>query len=269
MNKKKLNLYGKSTHSRSSQDISEVQATQPAPDLKTDWREVQKTLNVYQSGNAILEVRILANQRSSQIHSMIMTNNSEGFSALRNALKAERLDDVPLYMTLNSIRTDVDVVRNVNKLHASGKTTADRHMSRYRFVHLDFDPVRESGTQATEDGVHAAQQLCEQLQEILAGFGFPTPIVAFSGNGYNLDYPADFEASKENAKRVNKFLHVLSERFSTPDVEIDVSTSNPARIIKLFGCPSKKGKNTPERPYRLTRILSVPEKQQESLVFQI
>ena len=47
--------------------------------------------------------------------------------------------------------------------------------------------------------------------------------------------------------------------FSSDEVLIDTSVSNPSRITKLYGTIAQKGANTPERPHRTSKILHTPE----------
>ena len=42
-------------------------------------------------------------------------------------------------------------------------------------------------------------------------------------------------------------------------MNVDTANFNAARIWKLYGTVSRKGDNTPERPYRRSRILSAPD----------
>ena len=42
-------------------------------------------------------------------------------------------------------------------------------------------------------------------------------------------------------------------------MKVDTSTFNPARIVKLYGTPARKGDSMPDRPHRLARLLDVPK----------
>lgn len=98
----------------------------------------------------------------------------------------------------------------------------------------------------------------ETVYKYLLEFGFPEATVSFSGNGYNLDFYTNLPNTDEVKKTIKSFLKTLSDNFSDEHVSIDTTTYNPSRIIKMYGCISAKGENTPERPYRTTAILSVP-----------
>lgn len=51
----------------------------------------------------------------------------------------------------------------------------------------------------------------------------------------------------------------LAERFNDAVTHIDTTVCNAARIMRIPGTLNAKGDNTPERPHRPARLLSVPE----------
>lgn len=67
------------------------------------------------------------------------------------------------------------------------------------------------------------------------------PIVADSGNGYHLLLPVKLENTKENAEVAKEFLAALDFLYSTEHVEVDRTTFNPSRIVKLHGTLACKG----------------------------
>ena len=50
--------------------------------------------------------------------------------------------------------------------------------------------------------------------------------------------------------------------FSDQRVKVDTTTFNPARIVKLYGTPARKGDSTEDRPHRLARLLEVPNERE-------
>ena len=50
----------------------------------------------------------------------------------------------------------------------------------------------------------------------------------------------------------------LAAEFADDAVDIDQKVFNPARISKVYGTVSRKGDDTPDRPHRLSRMLSAP-----------
>jgi len=88
--------------------------------------------------------------------------------------------------------------------------------------------------------------------------GWPTPIVADSGNGFHQLYRVDLPADDDRIKRC---LHALDLRFSDVAVKIDTAVFNPSRIVKLYGTKTMKGDDCPAlgRPHRMSRLLHVPD----------
>ena len=85
--------------------------------------------------------------------------------------------------------------------------------------------------------------------------GFEKPIVAESGNGVHLLYKVDFESNKATTTLMEMSLKTLDMLFSTPEIEVDKKNFNPARICKMYGTMARKGKDTAERPHRMSRII--------------
>ena len=55
-------------------------------------------------------------------------------------------------------------------------------------------------------------------------------------------------------------LAVLDTLFSNATATVDTANYNAGRIWKLYGTVSRKGDDTPERPHRRSRILTVPDR---------
>ena len=162
-------------------------------------------------------------------------------------------------MTLNP-PTDACIARSDSKLTPYAKTTTkDSDIERIQWLHIDLDPKRPTGVQATQSEVDYSQKKALEIRTYLDSHGITDPVFSFSGNGYNLDYRVDLENTKENVTVLRATLKHLSDKFTDNDVDIDLTTYNPARIVKLFGCLSCKGENIPERSYRYSKIISVPE----------
>lgn len=63
----------------------------------------------------------------------------------------------------------------------------------------------------------------------MSELGFREPVRALSGNGYHLLYRIDFPNDPTGRALVEKCLKVLAGLFSTEQVKIDTTNSNPAR----------------------------------------
>ncbi len=226
--------------------------------------EIRKTFEVYQ--NRLFEVRVLPHSNLKYPVSGYFDNADD----LINQIKKNHYESIPLFMTLNEIDSDAECIISHNVFGKGNKAVSDKYIMNYTCIHVDADPEKSDvHSQATEQESKYAEEKINQVYKYLTEQGFPEAIIAFSGNGYNIDYYVNFPNTPENKAEVKKFLNILSDKFSDDKVKIDTTTFNPSRIIKLFGCVSAKGQDTPERPYRLTRIISVPKNKTEVTLQQL
>ena len=70
---------------------------------------------------------------------------------------------------------------------------------------------------------------------------------------YRIDLPRD------DGGLVEKLLKKLDKWCSTPEVKIDVTVHNPARIWRLPGTYNCKGDPVEDRPHRMAKIIEQPE----------
>ena len=143
--------------------------------------------------------------------------------------------------------------------------TTDEDITRRTELLLDFDPSspeRGADDSATDAEKEAARLKMEEVFEWLRDLGFPEPIVADSGNGWHLLFRIDLpnEAKDDDSHRlIRDFLNALSKRFSDDQVAVDISVHNASRITKLYGTTARKGQDRPDRPHRLSKLLTVPD----------
>lgn len=143
----------------------------------------------------------------------------------------------------------------------NGRAT-DRDVGLLRAVFLDVDPIRPKGISATEEQRSAALEVALSVEDWLAReLGGSGPIGhGCSGNGYFILIALDQLApSVETTRRISRFLDVLQKRFGTEMVKIDRAVANPARLMPAPGTWKRKGRNTPERPHRMTSFVCAPE----------
>lgn len=217
-------------------------------------QELRKTISAFQADNAFFEVRVL--KCSKGLQSGYFSTDENGISKLLQALTKPHLKNTSIYMTLNEVSSQISPT---NLLDRKKVVTKDSDISRLKFLHVDLDPERKTNTQANAEEMQHAEDLMNKIKDFLANSDFCEPIISFSGNGYNLDYKIDLENTPENKDLLHNMLTCLSAKFSNDFVKVDTTTYNPSRIIKLYGCMSCKGENTAERPYRQSKVLSVPD----------
>ena len=206
----------------------------------------------------VVEVRALADYAT---HSGYF----DDFAKLADA--AEALDTDPevrgIYVTLNAVDPAL-LARRANRvkmrLSRSDATTSDADIVRRRWLPIDLDPVRPSGVSSTEEEHAAALRRADEIALWLDEQGFPHPVRADSGNGAHLLYAIDLP--NDDGGLVKGVLATLDALFSDETVTVDTANFNAARIWKLYGTCSRKGDNTPERPHRRARLLSVPEERE-------
>lgn len=159
------------------------------------------------------------------------------------------------------------LARSVNKLQANlNPVTSDDNVGCYRWLLVDLDPqinagfnrwTKRPGISSTEEelaaGAEMAKKVTAWLEEEL---GLARAIRACSGNGYHLNYRLpDLPNDKENRELIRKCLEAIGEKFKDlPEVDIDQTVHNPARIWKLYGTTARKGEATKDRPHRASYL---------------
>ncbi|QEL17632.1 hypothetical protein [Limnoglobus roseus] len=163
-----------------------------------------------------------------------------------------------MYWTLNPVRPDL-LARRANRAAraARGDAAGDADVLARRWVLVDLDPRRPANISATAAEKRHAADLALRIRDDLHARGWPEPVVADSGNGYNLLYRVDLPA--DDGGLVKRVLAALAGRFDTADAHVDRTVHNPARICKVPGTWARKGDDTPDRPHRRSRLLHVPD----------
>jgi hypothetical protein len=184
------------------------------------------------------------------------------FNLGKKAVKAatQMSGKVPaLYITMNPCPSAL-LGRANNLLKARAKlTTADNDMTTRRWMLIDLDPVRPSGISSTDEEHDAALALATEIEVWLRTQGFPPCVLADSGNGAHVLVRIDLPNDVESKALVERCLFALAHRFDTDALKVDKKVFNAARITKFYGTLVCKGDVLPDRPHRLSRIISVPD----------
>jgi Family of unknown function (DUF5906) len=170
------------------------------------------------------------------------------------AAEARGHEAAGVYVTLNRVDPDM-LARCANRLKAGIATTADKDIIQRRWLPIDFDPERPSGTSSTDEEhghAHAAAQACRRW---LTERGWPEPIYADSGNGAHLLFRIDLPNDADATSLVTRVLKALSQRYDSEHVHVDTSVANAARIWKLYGTTARKGDVVGGRRHRRARII--------------
>ena len=178
------------------------------------------------------------------------------------AAYAERLSQsgAAVYVTLNPVDPQL-LSRYCNRVEAYAKaTTTDKQVARRRWLLVDIDPARPTDTSASDSQAAAAKAKGAEVFQFLQARGWADPLLAESGNGLHLLYPVDLPNDSGATDTVKAVLAALGERFDDDVVKVDRSVFNAARICKLYGTVANKGDHTSLAPWRLSRLVSTPER---------
>ena len=167
---------------------------------------------------------------------------------------ADKMEPVAIYVTLNPVNKAL-LARANNRLKASVNRTKDTEIIEVRNILVDADPTRPAGISSTEMEKDSALQLLWTIYSELKVVNWPEPLVADSGNGGHLIYPVE----PGLANLIPGLLKALDRKYSTDTVNIDTTVGNPARLVKVYGTVTRKGDSTEDRPYRTSKILSLPK----------
>ena len=166
-----------------------------------------------------------------------------------------------IYVTLNEVNP-VLLARRANRiktrLSKHDALTTDADILNRWWLPIDIDPIRASGISSSASEHTDALVLADSIEKFLTDLGWPQPIIADSGNGAHLLYPIDLPNDEESKNLIRSILEFLTHRFSDSRCKVDTANFNASRIWKVYGTISRKGDNLPDRPHRLSRIISAP-----------
>lgn len=199
-----------------------------------------------------------------EIRSFGKNSYSGYYKSIDNAIKGiEQLEadpDQQVYFIINAIRDDCyGRVQREKLVFRPKNTTTDDDIVGRKWLMIDLDPMRASGTNSSNEELEFAHRKAIDIYKFLKENGFYDPVVCLSGNGYHLMYSIRIAANDETTNLVKRFLEALSMLFTDEHVDVDKSCFNRARLCKLYGTTAKKGSNSNDRPWRTSKILKVPE----------
>lgn len=222
--------------------------------------EIEKTLRLLVHEGATFEVRALGNDRGREV---TLSGYFTDPAAATKAIIQSCSNMIGVYATLNPVRPEL-IARCANRIAIAkkGNTTSDHHVLRRARLLIDIDGVPVAGISASDEEHRAAIDLAGEIEHELVDRGWTLPLRGDSGNGAHLDYAIDLPA--DDGGLVERFLAAAQARWGCSSgnvkLKIDTSNKNPARITKIFGTPARKGDNLPERPHRISKIISAPDR---------
>ena len=214
---------------------------------------IRKWWDIFVKDNGFTEVRILGRFQ----YSGYFNNVENLICAIR---QYSEMGDEQIYFVLNKIDDACYGRQQSEKFVKSPKiTTNDNDIVCRNFVFVDFDPVRKSGTNASNEEYEYAHKKAQEVFVFLRGKGFGEPIICKSGNGLHLIYKVDLPNDQETTETIKRFYEYLASVYSDDKVDIDTKVFNLARLCKLYGTMAKKGANLQDRPWRMSEIIYVPK----------
>jgi hypothetical protein len=166
-----------------------------------------------------------------------------------------------VYTAINSCNPQL-LARACNKVKDRAETTTtDKDIVKRRFLPIDADPDRPANISSTDSEHQAAIDKAYEIREHLElnGISRNSIIIVDSGNGAHVHLAIDLPNTNESTIICKKILQVLALKFDNDLIHIDQTTFNASRIIKLPGTMACKGDNIPDRPWRMSKILELPE----------
>lgn len=213
-------------------------------DIIREWHKV------FKPNNELFEIRILGNKAYSAY-----------FYDVEEAIKAlQPYDKYQIYFTVNKVidacssRTQYGVFERV-EVSATSKQDIDSR----QWLPIDIDVQRPSKISSTDEEKEYAHKKTGQVFKFLKDVGFPDPVVCDSSSGYHVYYPIEVENTPQSEELVKSFYVVLSNFFTDDKVKIDQVVGDANRIMRLYGTWGRKGRNSEERPHRLSKILYAPD----------
>lgn len=168
----------------------------------------------------------------------------------------ESLRPPAVYITLNPVVPAL-MARAANRIGLRAKsTTTDADIIRRRWILVDIDARRPAGISSTDGELAEACKLSNILLAELRSLGWPEPLRGMSGNGCYLLFRIDLPNDEETKLLVQAVLKVMASHHDTYGAEVDCSTFNAARIVKVLGTVARKGdeltgyEGTEDRPHR-------------------
>ncbi len=217
-----------------------------------DYNEmITRTLETLKKPEEVVEIRILKTDKGT------ISGYFDDEEKLITSIQ-KYIGKYDIYVTLNPTKEEL-LARCSNRLQTYAKnTSSDQDIKVIRHLLIDIDPIRASGISSTDEEKQTALTLIKKIRKDLVLEGLPEPLVADSGNGYHMLLPVEVENTKDNVAVIKEFLGTLDFLYSNAQAQVDVTTYNPSRIVKLYGTKACKGDDTEERPHRWSKLVKVP-----------
>jgi hypothetical protein len=217
--------------------------------------DTQKFFEAIKEPEQVIEVRVIRTDKD--IRSGFYTDREK----LYQDVAKQDIDTTVkgIYTILNEIDPDIIEQRPPNQINriSKGRATSSKDIIRRQCLYVDVDPVKPTEfTNSSSSDAEKKEAIirASKCEDFLTALGWPEPIRGDSGNGAHLIYRIDLLNDDAATELISGVLALLNEKFG-----VDVSVKDAARIGKVYGTMVRKGEDTPERPYRTAKLISVPD----------
>ena len=124
---------------------------------------------------------------------------------------------------------------------------------------VDVNPIKPDGVSSTDEELDHAIQTALKVKRDSIENGWPEPLVGNAGNSAQLIYKVDLPNTQESQDLIHGVLQVLHDNYRDEKIAIDTTVSNAGALVRMYGTLVRNGDNLPERPHRVSKIISVPE----------
>lgn len=231
-----------------------------------DLAEIRKAIAVLFEPGQVVEVRMISRKKHTTVSGWFDDHEKMAKWAAKLARdgfgEGNRNIHENLYWTINPVCTAMLSRQDKNTVQIVDANTGDAEITGRRWLPIDIDPKRPYGVSSTKDELKAAENVANVLLTKLSDLGFSDDslVIGRSGNGYHILVRIDLPNDKESAALLKKCLGALQLIAGTDRVDIDQKVFNAGRILKCYGTMACKGADTEERPWRMARLLRIPEK---------
>lgn len=222
--------------------------------LNIDEAKIRQAISILVIPGSVFESRYIPSRRKGAYSGYF--HNADG---LLKELRKQDLTGTNVYITLNTVNESCAAMEQYGKFLPCAAATKDDDIDYYSWLFIDLDPKRKSGISSSKEELDQAFSLATKIYNYLRDHNFPEPVKAISGNGAHMLYKVALANNPDNIQLMKDSLKALDALFSNEDVEVDITTATPAHMVKLYGTRAQKGRDTEERPHRMSRIVSVPD----------
>jgi hypothetical protein len=228
---------------------------QETVDVQSSRPLILQTLQTLFEPGEIPEVRVLFKDKHFEF------GYADNLESLATDLAVHDNDSVTgLWLMVNPAEPHL-LKRAPNLIRSGVSTASNMAILKRNWLVIDVDPVRTNGESdccSTDEEKQASLTQITEVMGHLKELGWPEPVFADSGNGYHALYRIDLPNDPIAMDNLKYCLETLYTCFLTDTAHIDKSMYTANHSTRCYGSWNRKGPNTPERPWRQSKLLKIP-----------